>query len=436
MRLSIAEGSAYAWMVGLGETYVLADAIRLGASRLEQGLVVTLPLFLGALGPLLCLRLLARRKRRKGLAVGAIAAQAANLMLLAVADFLQRSSPALLIALAAVHQVTGQAVGTAWSSWFGDLVPDAVRGRYFARRNRFVYASIGGGMLAGGFLLQRLEGVPAGIAQGSGGRGFALLFALAALARGTSAVLLALTPEPTFRGVADRSRVRRYLATARGSRAWRVVLLVFAMQLAVYVASPYFTPFVLESLSFSYAELTAANLTVMLAKVAMLPAWGRVIDQLAARSAFALAALLLALVPLPWLWADGPGWALGAYAYSGFAWAGYEVSLFALLLSSSYRHTRPHVFAMHSVLNGAGQLGGSLVGAWIAGAADQSLRLVFAASLAARLAAALAAPWIVPPAAGEADPPRRSLLLRVIGLRPMGGVVHRPLEGETSALDA
>lgn len=433
MRLSIVEGVAFALMVGLGETFLVADAIRLGASRWQQGLVVSLPLFVGAFGPILALRCLTRLRTRKPFVVGAIAFQSASWVVLATAEARGLCTPTLLIAFAALYQVAGQAAGTAWGSWFGDLVPAAVRGRYFARRNRWVYGGIGLGTLAGGWILNQLETAPAGLADGSGGSGYALLFGLAAVARAGSAILLHLTPEPHFAGVADRGRLLKYVATARGTRAWRLVLVVAALQVAVYIAGPYFVPYALQDLAFSYGELTLGCFVVFFAKVVSLPAWGRAIDQFAPRSVFTLAAVLLALVPLPWLWADGVGWVVIGFAFSGFAWAGFEVSLFSLLVASSYRATRPHVLAAHALMTGAGQFTGGLLGAAIAGVAGQDLVVVFAVSLGARLSVAILAPVFVPARTGEVDPSRSSMFLRVIGLRPNGGVMHRPVVGDEAA---
>ncbi len=42
LRLSMAEGSAWACMVGLAETYFIATAVHLGASAAELGLTVAL----------------------------------------------------------------------------------------------------------------------------------------------------------------------------------------------------------------------------------------------------------------------------------------------------------------------------------------------------------------------------------------------------------
>jgi len=425
LALSVGDGVFFAFMVGVGENFLVADALRLGASTFELGLVVTLPLLLGALGPLLALRILSRVPLRRALVVAGAWLQACNWLVLASLDWFGGNDPVVLIALASLHQVFGQLTGAGWTSWFGDVVPARLRGRVFGRRNRWIYLATCLGVLSGGGLLELLEPAPAAEAW-LGGRGFALLFLLAALARGVSSAFLFATPEPRFAGLAPRVRALQFLRTARGQRAGRLLFFSGALYFSVYVSSPYFTPFMLEQLHFRYWEYTLASLAIVLFKVVCVPAWGRVIDGQGAHPTFALAAFLSALVPLPWLWANGLGWALVAQSFSGFAWAGYEVSLFALLLESSYKGTRPHAFAAQSLLHGTGQLLGGLAGAaallWLG-----DLRALFALSLAARLGLALAARNLVPEPPRDARLTKPALLLRVIGLRPSGGLAHRPL---------
>jgi MFS family permease len=424
MKLAVWDGVMYACMVGFGETYFVADALRMGASALELGLVVSLPLFLGGLGPLLALRLLALVRRRRPVVTVAAAGQALGLVAIATLDALGLSSPALLIALACLHQVFGQAAGTGWSSWFGDLVPASVRGRYFASRTRWVQFATCAGLVGAGLLLHALE--PAAGESASAGHGFTLIFAVAALFRTVSVVLLSLSHEPRFRGLSQGHRLRSFLATERGRGAWRLVGAGAAFQLVVYFSSPYFQPYMFAELGFDYAEFMLATVAIVVWKVVMLPAWGRVIDHQGARATFGLAAVLAALVPLPWLWADGLWSVLLAQSFSGFAWAGYEVAYFTLMLESSYVRTRAQLFAAQSIANGSGQLLGGLAGGAILGLSGGYL-IAFGASLAGRLALALLVPRLVPPVRRAKHVGRGDVLLRVIGLRPHGGLVHRPM---------
>lgn len=427
LALSVAEGIVFALMVGLGETYFLADAIRLSASRLEQGLVVGLPLFVGSLGPLLSLRVLRRSRSRKPLVVAAALAQSLTLFALAWSDASGRSSPRTLIALASAFAVFGQAGGTAWSSWFGDLVPSERRGRYFALRNRGIYLGTCLGILLAGFLLNHLEAARAQAAAGSGGEGFALIFALAGLFRLISVGLNAFAVEPAFAGIPAREHVARFLRTPKGIGTRRVLVSSAGFYFMVYLASPYFSPYMLEHLHFSYLEYTFASLAIVAAKVLFLPVWGRLVDQLGARAIFVACALLAALVPVPWLWSKGLAWVMVAQACSGVSWAGYELSLFSLVLERTYRRVRPSVFATQSILNGSAQLLGTVLGAGIAGFFGPDLRWLFAISTAGRLAFTFGLPRFLPRAGNESAVGRREVLLRVIGFRPSGGLLLRPM---------
>jgi MFS family permease len=430
LRLGVIEGVCWAVMIGFGETYFLANALRLGANTLEQALVVTLPLALGAGGPLLALRLLYKAPRRRPVVVSLTALQCGVLLAMSLSDFAGALTPERLIALACVYQMCSQGANTAWSSWYGDLVPAELRGRYFARRNRAVHISTAGAVLIGGLLLARLE--PSALIAAGTGAGFRVILLLGALARALSAALLARSPEPQFRGVASPRRTARFLATDRGSAAWRLLAFGAAVQLGTYVASPYFVPFMLQELKLTYFEYTMATLMVVAAKSIFLPAWGRVVDGHGARAVYPLAALLTAMIPIPFILSDGIALVLVGQMLSGMAWAGYELSFFTLILESSYRRTRMPMVAAQNIFNGAAQLSGGLLGALVLGSTE-SRRVVFGASVGARMMLSLLAPLLLVKLLGEARarPRRREVLLRVIGFRAHGGLVHRPIvEGE------
>jgi MFS family permease len=139
MSLSRLEAVVWAVMVGAAEAYFLADGVRLGATSLQLALLVALPLALGSLGPLFVVWALARSPRRKPLVVGPVLGQVASLTILAAAEASGVITPWWLILFSSLHQILGQAAGVAWSSWYGDVVPARLRGRYFARRNSWAH---------------------------------------------------------------------------------------------------------------------------------------------------------------------------------------------------------------------------------------------------------------------------------------------------------
>jgi MFS family permease len=428
MRLSLADALFYALMVGAGEVYFLADAVRLGATPLQQALVVTLPLCVGTLGPLMSLGLLGRFRRRKPVVVTAASLQAAVLLSIVVVDLSGLLSPNALIGLACGYQIFSQAAGTAWASWYGDVVPGRIRGRYFATRNRIAQLATSASLVAAGLLLQGLEpGAAGAVAAGAGGLGYAIIFGSAAAFRIVSVSLLAMSPEPPPELLSNRHET---LAFARSNDALpvrRILLFSAAMQLTVYLASPYFGPFMLEELRLSYTEYMAGSVAVVVLKFASLPSWGRLVDRYGARSVFLLAAVLVALVPLPWLWTRGVALVIVAQALSGLSWGGHELSQFSLLLETSPTRSRLHVFAMMSVLTGLAQLLGSLLGGWLLIAVDRRFAVLFVVSAAARLLVALSAPQVIPSEIGARTIGRRRMFLRLLGFRASGGIESRPI---------
>ncbi len=426
MWLALVDGVLYAAMVGAGESSFVPTAEKLNATVPELGLVVGLPLALGAIGPLLALLWIGRFQNRRPLVVIATSIQTALVFVVPWLDRLGEHAPAAMIGLCCLYQVCGQAAGTAWASWFGDLVPVSVRARYFSFRTSLIQASTFVFQLTAGLLLHFLTSESSVGARL--GIGFQWVFAIASGCRLLSTLSLAASPEPPFPEATRPSELTRALRHDLGSAGSRLIFTAASVSLLVYVSSPYFGPFMLRGLGFNSFEYMLALGVVVAFKVLFLPSWGRAIERYGPGPVFRLSALLVSLVPLPWLLADGLFWALVGQAFSGFAWAGYELGLFTLQLGVSTKKSRPLLFAAHSLFNGLGQLGGTLVGGWFLGAAPQAstYRWLFFVSMLGRVFSALVARRLLP-RADELQPVRqRDLLLRVIGFRPHGGLTHRP----------
>ncbi len=432
LALAVPEGVLYAGMVGFAEQWFVVDAIRLGASAFEQALVVGVPLFVGALGPLLVLRWLWHGVSRRKLAVGFVAAQALTLLAIALLDVLGMQTARLLVIGASLYQVCGQGSSPAWASWYADLVPERMRGNYFARRTKAVQYAICLAMVAAGLLLQGLEprlcfGAETHAwwtAVAAPGRGFALIFALAGLSRFASALLLVLSPEPAFSGIATTAKVFQFLKTTRGSNAWRLVAGSAGFYLTVYLASPFFVPFMAKELGFSYLTLMTALALQIALKAALQRRIGEAIDRHGARAVWLLAVLMCAIVPLPFVWAHGWPWVMTSQLFSGIAWGSFEIAVFVLLLQTTFRTTRPHAVAAQSFSNGLGQVCGSLLGGAFLAASGDSYRVLFAVSLALRVIVAVLLPRLIRPRRDRDESGAKALLWRVVGLAPEGGVTR------------
>lgn len=425
LRLSVAEGSAWALMVGFAESFFIAIGVHLGASPLELGLLVGMPLALGALGPLGTLVLMGRGLARRPLAVGAVAVQVVLLGSLSLLLGLGRLSLPLLIASVCLYQMAGQGAGTAWASWYGDVVPAETRGRWFSFRNRFIYLATCLGLVTGGLIMHGLA--PGGTDAPGSAAAFAILLGLATVFRLASCGLLLASPEPEFRGLLPRRQTLKAARTRQGGQALRLLMVGSLFHFTVYWSSPYFAPFMLEELRFTYLQYMAASLAAILAKMAASLPWGRIIDRQGARGVFLACMVCVALIPVPWVFAQGLGVVVLAQMLSGASWSGFEVGYLSLLLENSRSRERPYLFALQSLGHGWMQLAGAMTGSLLILPRVEGFRTIFAISAGARLGVALIAPLVL---AGLERGSGAALLRsgwRLFGLRAHGGFSVRPV---------
>src|SRR6185295_242747 len=136
--------------------------------------------------------------------------------------------------------------------------------------------------------------------------------------------------------------------------------------------------------------------------------------------------LACAVVPAPFIWARalpsaaaagwpwGGIWVLVSQTFSGVAWGCFEVALFVLILETTFRTTRPHAVAAQSVLNGFGQVAGSLAGGLFLAVSHRAFRWLFVVSMVARVVMAFVLPRLVHERADRPTIGAKGLLLRIV----------------------
>ncbi|MGE3166465.1 MAG: hypothetical protein AB7O52_16315 [Planctomycetota bacterium] len=427
LRLSVFDGVFYAMMVGLGEAYFIADGVRLRSSLTELGLLVTLPLCVGGLGPVLAYFLYGRLRRCRAIVVTAALAQSLVLAGLALCSAYDWITPGRLIFAVCCYQVVGQAAGTTWSTWIGELVPESLRAHYFARRQGWIHLFTFASLVTGGVLLHVLEPARMGAPVDDGGSGFQVIYALAAAARLISTLYQASMPEARFQQIPSLRKLFRFQRTTRGRGALRLLSFAWLLSFSVYVSAPYYGPYMLEIMHLSYFQYMLATGAQVAFKVIGLNRWGSAMDHFGTFPVYLVTLVIIGLLPLPWLWEPALWVILVAQAASGFGWGGYELTHFSMLLESSYRASRQYVFALHSILGGIAQLAGGMVGAWIFTASSSCYVTVFAISCAGRAGLSLVAPYWLLAMKTQSRVGRRRVLLRVMGFRPSGGLALRPI---------
>ncbi|MDX1650620.1 MAG: MFS transporter, partial [Myxococcota bacterium] len=420
LRAIVGDGVAFSVMVGLGETYVPAFVLALGLGASAAGLIATVPLLAGALLQTVTPFAVRHLGSYRRWVVACAVLQGLALLPLAGAALRGEASVLVLFAVVSAYWGFGMATGPAWNAWVGALVPPRLRARFFARRQRLAQAALLAAIAAAavGLDLGRTAGAELGA--------FAVLFVLAALARMVSARFLWRQSEPP--GLARSHRalgLRRVLAAVRRSDAGRLLRYLLAVQAAVHLAAPFFTPYMLGPLGLDYVRFMALTGMSFAARIAVLPALGVLAHRRGTGALLWLGAVGVTPLPALWLVSDAFGYLLVLQALSGSMWAALELGTALAFFESLEERDRASILTFYNLAHAAALTGGALLGAVLFGilpVGAGAYAVVFALSAGARLA-------VLPLLRGapRAPVPPEGVALRTLAVRPSAGAVQRPI---------
>lgn len=402
--LSIWEGSLWAVMWGLGESYIAPFALFLGAGNLIMAFIGTGPVLITALAQVTGASLLDRVGRRKPIILTGIWIQTfAFLPLFALPVFLHAGGMAALMVCVAFYFFFSGVSAPPWMSLMGDVVDESDRGRYFANRTRIIMYVMVFSMLLAGIIANNWK------AAGQTATGFGFLFGIAAFARLTSIISMKSHYDaPLDRNTADGSfSFGTFLRGARKSNFGRFTFAIALMNGTTNIAGPFFSVYMLRDLQWSYLQFTASMLTFFISQTLFVRWWGAISDRHGNRSVLVATGCLLPLLPMIWAFSTNYAVLIFAQIASGAIWSGFNLAAMNFIYDSVPQTRRARALSYYSLINGCfSVLGGMLIGAWIANHAPSELRLgmlhislrsslpvVFLASALARaLAAAIMLP--------------------------------------------
>jgi MFS family permease len=360
LRSMTVDGVLFSVMVGIGENSIPAFVLAAGLGEVASGLITTLPLLAGAVLQLLAPRGVKWLGSPRRWVVGSAALQAACFVPMALSALSGGISMFAVFFLVSCYWGFGMASGAAWGSWAETLVPSQVRSNYFARRTRFVQAGTLVGILAGGFGLQYAR---------QGGlelTAFAVLFGIAAICRFASAGALGSQSETP-----PKKDEHKHVSTMElCRRVWnggpeRFLAYLVAMQFGVYLSGPYFSPYMLKHLEFSYSTYALLIGSCFLAKMVAMPFWGIVVQRSGAQRLLWIGGL--GIIPISGLWmvSNSLPFLFALQIAGGFAWAAYELAMLLLFFETLRRDERTALMTQYQAANAISMVAGSLLGGFI-----------------------------------------------------------------------
>lgn len=382
-RKSFGDAATCSLMVGLGETYLPAFGLTFGLGQIGAGLLASLPQLTGGVLQLLAPRFAHRMGSYKNWVLTCAGAQTAVFVLLALAASGDHVPSYLLFSMAAIYWGAGFSAAPTWNNWIEKVIPAGRLTDFLATRSRIIQVAAFLAFLAGGLWLQE--------AQKSGDIrvGYQALFLAAALSRLTSMALLARQREEKGprnpKGV--RAKVREAMRTFGRRDESRFLLYLLGTQVMVQISGPYFTPFMLGYLKFSYstyAILISANYA---ARIIAYPWVSRIVHRYGTDKSLRLGGFLIAASPLTWsLTTDVFLLGLGQ-VFAGFAWALYELATTLIIFEKVPAEKRTSILSCYNFLNALAIVGGALIGGLVLNVApaELSYKLLFILSGAGRL---------------------------------------------------
>ncbi|MBL7009387.1 MAG: MFS transporter [Planctomycetes bacterium] len=422
LRAIFADGVSFSVMVGIGESYLVAFGLAVGLEPIGAALLGSLPMLVGALLQLVAphgVRWLGSYRRWVVLCAGS---QAASFLPLAYGAVRGGLPSWVLFLVAGVYWGTGMGTGPAWNTWVGRLVPPTVRPLFFALRTRAAHTATFLGLVAGGLVLQAAAGA------GRGLDAFALLFLLAGAARALSAFFLSRQSEPAdLPPRPEPVPVAEFVRRFRHGRDGRVVAYMLAAQLAIWVAAPFYTPYMLRDLGLSYASFMLLLALGLVGRAVSLPLLGRWARRAGVGPLLWLGGIGIGFSSMFWALTESL-WLLGAaQVFAGVVWSAYELATFLLFFDAIEERERTSFLTLYNLAAAVVIVIGSLVGGalfgWLGGG-SHAYHVLFFASGALRLGVLPLLARIRPAAPRRALP---DLQLRPLAVRAGAGAIERPV---------
>jgi MFS family permease len=414
-------GSAWMAMTS-GAPYVTFVRAKLHASTFTYFLLSALP-FLTVLlqwpGSYLVERM---RARRLLFLLPASAGRLVWLLVAALPWVIPSHRPEVRIGLFMALMVVGAGLGSfsspAWFSWFAEMVPEHIRGRYLSQRAALSTLTVAWvGLL-----------VPWIIDRNSSFTAFSVLFSIAALLGLADVSLFWWVREPPMpEHEGPRWGMLSPLLTPLRDRPFRGYLLyAFSESFMFGIAGPSFMLMALEFLHLSNFRASLwVSTTPMIFTMVTLPLWGGLCDRFGARSLVALGTLTSIIYPLAYL-AAAPGhyrpFLITAAVIGGVFGAAIQSGDLAMLYSLTPRAGRSAYIACVMFASSLGwffapTLSGALAQAlkplsWhVAGRTFGNLHVLMAISLVARL---LHSAFIIPRLPEQNPRPTRELVRHLV----------------------
>ncbi len=348
-------------MLGLTQNYITPYALTMKATTQEIGLLTSVPNFTMAAAQFVAPALSEGAGSRKGFILPMAVMHALMWLPILLIPYLFHTHQVWwLIAFVTLSTAFDSALNPVWGSMMSDLVPAQLRGRFFGLRNRITAFISGAFAYAAGGILQLLTG--------NTNMAFTIIFTGAIASRLVSFYFLSQMYEP-LSPATEKKGHDGVLKIARGLFSTNIgtfIIFCSLINFTTTVAGPFFSPYMLVDLHFSYITYTVINSVAGFATVGFMTWWGKRIDRAGSIKVLKITSLFVPFVPLGWALSHTLWWLTIMQIFSGFAWAGFQLSSGVFIFDAAPPQNRTRYIALYNSLIFLGVSVGSLTGGIVA----------------------------------------------------------------------
>jgi len=285
-----------------GGVFLVAIAVKLGASNFQIGLIAAIPALMQFV-QIPAIILIEKIRSRKTVAVYSGLIGRFGLLLIALSPFLFVPSVGLTVLIVAVlfSSGFGGIGGCAWNSWMRDLVPENQMGTFFSGRLRVAtFLGVFVSILASMFLDFWKRSFPdVEILAYSG------LFAVAFLIGMVGVIFLSRTPEPTMKS--EKADFLKLLAQPfKDLNFRRLMLFLGSWSFAVNLAAPFFTVYMMTKLDLDMSIIVLLSILSQVFNFTFLSLWGKWADKFSNKAVLAVSGPLFMFSILGWTFTTMP----------------------------------------------------------------------------------------------------------------------------------
>lgn len=349
LRMSIIDGFFWCLMVGLGESYISAYAVRLEGSPLFIAILASVPPLLGAWAQMIGVWLIRKVSSRKKLIVTCALLQSLtwipilSVALLPVDKFYLHC--VLLVSVVFYH-VLGNLGSPAWNGLIGDIVPENQRGSFFGFRNSLMNLGTLTSLFVAGIILYIFQQFSAGL------NGYLLLFGVAGLCRLISSVYLSKYDDiPAVIDKKDWFSFWQFIKVSPRSNFARFVWCYAFMLAAVNLAAPIIPILLLREFHFSYIQYASILGIQILFQFLTLRRWGELSDHYGNKRILTVCGFAISIIPFLWMVSSNFWYLLSIHTWGGVFWAGYLQGGTNFLFDAVSPPKRSRCFAYQSIIS-------------------------------------------------------------------------------------